>query len=205
MGKCRSCNREAPTISNRIGFCVSCLRNYWGELEPEINKLHSRIRRPFKLPPIPPRDKDGLTCRLCFHRCRILHGKSDYCGIRANREGNTLELEAGGAYVSWYLDPLSTNCVGDFVCAGVWVRAILGGVIVLALRKGIMILLSSTKHVILTVSSAKTCISRSATWRINGMLPMRCQTAYEPISLAYAILGGSWSTGIEGLNLRGGA
>ncbi len=118
MGTCLSCGKKAKTISDRIGFCVSCLRNYWSEIEPEINKIHARTRKAFGLPEAPPRAEEGLPCNLCFHRCRIPEGAFGYCGIWQNLGGRLIGASPNEAYVSWYLDPLPTNCVADFVCAG---------------------------------------------------------------------------------------
>ncbi|MBX6423873.1 radical SAM protein [Thermosulfurimonas sp. F29] len=118
MGVCRVCGKEARTISSRIGFCVRCIREYWPEIEPEIRELHARTRRAFGLPEAPPRAEEGLPCNLCFHRCRIPEGAFGYCGVWQNREGRLVGAGPNEAHVSWYLDPLPTNCVADFVCAG---------------------------------------------------------------------------------------
>ncbi|NPA49446.1 MAG: radical SAM protein [Thermodesulfobacteria bacterium] len=118
MGRCRSCHREAPTISDKIGFCVACLRRHWDEISAEIADLHRRTRRAFGLPEEPPRSQGGIPCRLCHHFCRLGEGEFGYCGVWQNLKGRLRGPHPGGAFVSWYLDPLPTNCVADFVCPG---------------------------------------------------------------------------------------
>ncbi|AEH44496.1 Radical SAM domain protein [Thermodesulfatator indicus DSM 15286] len=118
MGVCRACGRESVTISSKIGFCVRCIREKWPEIGREIEKIHRLTRKDFGLPEVPPKAPDGLPCNLCHHKCRILEGEYGYCGVWQNRQGRLIGPGRDGAYVSWYLDPLPTNCVADFVCPG---------------------------------------------------------------------------------------
>jgi pyruvate formate lyase activating enzyme len=55
---------------------------------------------------------------LCANRCRIGEGRWGYCGLRKNRGGRIQGVGASKGKLSWYLDPLPTNCVGDWVCPG---------------------------------------------------------------------------------------
>ena len=41
-----------------------------------------------------------------------------YCGLRKNRDGRLTGASATTAKLSWYHDPLPTNCVADWVCSG---------------------------------------------------------------------------------------
>ncbi|MFV2082002.1 MAG: radical SAM protein [bacterium] len=41
-----------------------------------------------------------------------------YCGLRENRDGILEGVSAARGKLSWYYDPLPTNCVADWVCAG---------------------------------------------------------------------------------------
>ncbi len=118
MGTCRLCGQTKVTISNRIGYCASCLRRYWPEIKSEIEEIHRKTRSPFGLPEEPPKAKGGLSCHLCFHRCQIPEGAFGYCGVWQNQAGRLVGASSQKAYVSWYLDPLPTNCVADFVCPG---------------------------------------------------------------------------------------
>ncbi len=118
MGVCGYCGKSAFTVSQKIGFCTSCLRKYWEELKEEIKKIHAATRKAFGLPEEPPRAKEGVPCNLCFHRCRIPEGAFGYCGVWQNQAGRLKGPGPKAAHVSWYLDPLPTNCVADFVCPG---------------------------------------------------------------------------------------
>jgi pyruvate formate lyase activating enzyme len=52
--------------------------------------------------------------------CRLGEGEVGLCGLRTVREGRLVHLAGTprGALVSWYDDPLPTNCVADWVCQG---------------------------------------------------------------------------------------
>ncbi len=118
MGICKQCGRKGITISNKIGYCATCIRKYWYDLKGEILAIHEKTRIPFGLPAYPPKAKDGVRCGLCHHHCQIPEGQFGYCGVWQNIGGRLVGVNQDAAYVSWYLDPLPTNCVADFVCPG---------------------------------------------------------------------------------------
>ncbi|MFQ6094355.1 MAG: radical SAM protein, partial [bacterium] len=66
----------------------------------------------------PPHEEDGVLCTICLNRCRMREGSIGYCGLRTNRGGKLTHL--GGRQdlgkVSWYHDPVPTNCVASWVC-----------------------------------------------------------------------------------------
>jgi pyruvate formate lyase activating enzyme len=57
---------------------------------------------------------------LCSNECVIGEEGHGYCGLRTVRQGRLTHLagtpEQG--LLEWYRDPLPTNCVADWVCAG---------------------------------------------------------------------------------------
>ncbi len=118
MGKCLNCGREGLLISTFIGLCRDCILHDFRQVEERIENIHKISRRFFGLPPSPPKEKGGLPCRLCSNECRIPKGEYGYCGIRKNIEGKRLSPKSNQAFCSWYHDPLPTNCVADWVCAG---------------------------------------------------------------------------------------
>ncbi len=67
---------------------------------------------------MPPDDAGGLRCDLCVNACQIGDEGVGYCGLRQNRGSRLTGVSASLAKLSWYHDPLPTNCVGDWVCAG---------------------------------------------------------------------------------------
>ncbi|MGQ9699775.1 MAG: hypothetical protein ACUVQS_01695 [Candidatus Bipolaricaulaceae bacterium] len=75
-----------------------------------MEAAHARSRTLFGLPTCPPQAVDGTPCGLCAHRCRVPNGGVGYCGLPLGKRTE--------AVVSWYHDPLPTNCVADFVCPG---------------------------------------------------------------------------------------
>jgi pyruvate formate lyase activating enzyme len=85
---------------------------------PNIQQAHSEARRSFGLPVHPPKVAAGQRCQICVNECHFAPGIRSYCGLRW-KEGNKLRgATADYANVSWYHDPLPTNCVADWVCPG---------------------------------------------------------------------------------------
>jgi pyruvate formate lyase activating enzyme len=79
-------------------------------------EVHEKSRRKFGLSPAAPKTQGGISCRLCFHECSMGPDDLGFCGLRANRGGKLAGPSAREASVSWYFDPLPTNCVADWVC-----------------------------------------------------------------------------------------
>ncbi len=116
MGVCRYCGSKSVTISNVIGYCVHCLRHYFDAVWPEVEKVHKESRVSFNLPPVPPKDPNGILCDLCANRCRIPEGGRGYCGVRYGVQGHLKGGRPHEGNLSYYYDPLPTNCVGNWVC-----------------------------------------------------------------------------------------
>jgi len=83
-------------------------------------EAHGRTRRAFGLPAAPPRQAGGLPCVLCARECSMAEGDRGYCGLRAVRDGRLVHLAGTRrrGLLARYRDPLPTNCVADWVCAG---------------------------------------------------------------------------------------
>lgn len=64
----------------------------------------------FKLPAAVPQESSGKKCNLCVNACQVSPGQVGYCGLPVNGREE--------ASLSYYYDPLPTNCVADWVCAG---------------------------------------------------------------------------------------
>jgi len=118
MAECRLCGRSDAKIARVLAACAECVRRGDESLMAELDAVHALHRRSFGLPGRPPQDPDGLDCGLCQQRCRIGEGNTGYCGARRNDGGKLLGGDARGAALSWYHDPLPTNCVADWVCPG---------------------------------------------------------------------------------------
>ncbi|RLB37737.1 MAG: radical SAM protein [Deltaproteobacteria bacterium] len=116
MGWCRKCHRELPTISNRLGYCATCIKKWFDELGPELEKLHSHSRIAYRLPSRPPKTEGGVRCKQCVQDCKIGEDEVGYCGIRRNDGGKIKGGRPHEGNLSYYHDPLPTNCVADFVC-----------------------------------------------------------------------------------------
>ncbi len=56
------------------------------------------------------------VCPECGNHCRLSEGETGFCGLRTVRDNQVVERYDGRAIVSWYFDPLPTNCVADWVC-----------------------------------------------------------------------------------------
>ena len=111
---CPSCQKE-KIISSVIGVCGECLRKNPEQFLPSILSQHQRLRESLGLPPSPPRAEKGKKCNWCQNQCQIPEGGVGFCGARKNQKG---KLIGGTRYasLSYYFDPLPTNCVADWVC-----------------------------------------------------------------------------------------
>ncbi|MDW7980741.1 MAG: radical SAM protein [Verrucomicrobiales bacterium] len=91
-------------------MCAECIRTRFDAALPLIRTAHATARHRFGLPAEPPTSATGHACKLCSHGCVLSPGSAGYCGLRPGHRAR--------AKVSWYYDPLPTNCVADFVCPG---------------------------------------------------------------------------------------
>jgi pyruvate formate lyase activating enzyme len=121
-GQCQVCKRSSRLIPEVLSVCADCIRTRPDQALPPILQAHGAIRREFGLPPEPPRTMTAgsVECPLCVNACRLGEGEIGLCGLRTVREGRLVHLAGTprGALVSWYDDPLPTNCVADWVCEG---------------------------------------------------------------------------------------
>jgi pyruvate formate lyase activating enzyme len=103
-----------------LGLCPDCIANRWPEARPIAERAHRAGRRVFDLPPASPRAPDGIRCGMCAQDCRIGEGERGFCGLRSVRGGRIVHLAGtpDRGLLHWYRDPLPTNCVADWVCAG---------------------------------------------------------------------------------------
>ena len=116
--RCRGCGRQSLLISQALELCSDCLRSDFDKFLPLIEEVHREARKPFGLPAKPPEDEAGKQCNLCVNQCLIGPGGKGYCGLRQNSQGRLIGASAEKGNVSWYHDPLPTNCVADWVCPG---------------------------------------------------------------------------------------
>jgi pyruvate formate lyase activating enzyme len=117
LEQCGRCH-EHKVLSPTLGFCSACIRDHFEEVWPHIASVHRDSRERFGLAAFPPRKpKGGLRCGRCQNLCQLGEGETGYCGTR-RREGNRIVGgDPAGASLSFYFDPLPTNCVAEWVCA----------------------------------------------------------------------------------------
>lgn len=118
MGLCRVCGKSSTLISKAPGVCLSCIRNKPEESLSFALTLHRETRLAFKLPPEPSSEENSPSCKICINECKIPNGQYGYCGIRKNVGDKIIAPSSEFGKLSPYLDPLPTNCVADWVCAG---------------------------------------------------------------------------------------
>lgn len=118
MAICKKCGKVSDKIALVLSLCAECIRKADDSYLAELQEIHIRGRKKFELPSSPPSAPDGIQCGLCQNRCKIPVGGRGYCAVRRNEDGHLRGGNAKGAAVMWYYDPLPTNCVADWVCAG---------------------------------------------------------------------------------------
>lgn len=118
MASCAICEKTSSLIAGELGLCLECIRTQPGKAKDMALDVHFRIRKGWGLPGTAPNHSDGILCDLCVNRCRIGEGELGYCGLRKNVNGKIEGVTASKGKLSWYHDPLPTNCVGNWVCPG---------------------------------------------------------------------------------------
>jgi pyruvate formate lyase activating enzyme len=118
--RCVLCGTESELIIEHLGVCGECIHNRFDQAAPYLQSGHAETRRSFGLPEAPPQSAGGLSCPLCGRGCIMGPGERGYCGLRINHGGRLRHLAGTPArgVLHWYCDPLPTNCVADWVCAG---------------------------------------------------------------------------------------
>jgi pyruvate formate lyase activating enzyme len=115
--ECANCKKESPLITEILGVCIECIREDFEKVLPLIKKAHQVSRSNFSLPEEVPRDKRGVKCNICVNECQIPEGGFGYCGLRTNHPGKLVHLVSRRrGNLTWYHDPLPTNCVAEWVC-----------------------------------------------------------------------------------------
>lgn len=115
--RCIECGREVQ-VARKLPYCPQCIRDHFDTLGSRIVEIHARVRKAYGLPERVPAGESGVRCRLCGNNCSIEERGYGYCGVRQNVGGKIVGPNRDWAYVDWYHDPLPTNCVADWVCAG---------------------------------------------------------------------------------------
>lgn len=118
MAQCKICNAISNSISKELGICLTCIREKPEDALPFAMQAHKMSRSAFGLPENPPRDPQGLPCKICINECRIPENGTGYCGLRKNEGGRLRGVSPEEGKLSWYHDHLPTNCVADWVCPG---------------------------------------------------------------------------------------
>jgi pyruvate formate lyase activating enzyme len=132
--RCVLCGTESQLIIEHLGVCSKCLGTRFDQARSRVQAAHAETRRAFGLPEGPPGAADGVLCPLCSRGCVIGPGERGYCGLRTSaapiEDTVRSEVKAGAKRLNhlagtpargvlhWYRDPLPTNCVADWVCAG---------------------------------------------------------------------------------------
>ncbi len=115
---CAVCGEAHPLLAEALGLCPHCARRR-AALE-RAQEAHARSRRLFDLPQTVPHTVGGIRCTLCANECVIGEGERGYCSLRTVQGGRLRHLAGTPqrGLLHWYRDPLPTNCVADWVCAG---------------------------------------------------------------------------------------
>ncbi|MCE5245122.1 MAG: radical SAM protein [Syntrophobacteraceae bacterium] len=115
---CLVCGKPLEGTGGSLEVCPECLLSDRGDGRVRLEAIHAASRHIFGLPVEPPRSPGGLSCNLCVHQCKMWDSEPGYCGVRhGGRDSMRLDGRAR-ARVSYYYDPLPTNCVADWVCPG---------------------------------------------------------------------------------------
>ncbi len=117
MATCKLCGKSDIIISSSLNVCSKCLREKPAEAIDIAMNIHRKYRTRLGLPVEPPRDANGIRCRICVNECSIPDGSIGYCGIWKNSDRMLIPINGYGISIAYaYLDPLPTNCVATPIC-----------------------------------------------------------------------------------------
>ncbi|MFW6107098.1 MAG: radical SAM protein [bacterium] len=116
MARCAVCGAASRVVSAQLEVCGPCLREGSARAMARAEAVHRGARREFGLPTNPP--SEGASCGWCANGCRIAEGERGFCGVRRNEGGRVCGGTPREGLLSWYHDPLPTNCVAGWVCPG---------------------------------------------------------------------------------------
>jgi pyruvate formate lyase activating enzyme len=116
MAQCSLCEQNSADVSKTLSVCLRCIRQRPRQALEIAARAHRECRAAFGLPFRPPDSPEGLSCNICVNRCRMAENEIGYCGLRRNNNGRIVGVSSTTGKLSWYHDPLPTNCVADWVC-----------------------------------------------------------------------------------------
>jgi pyruvate formate lyase activating enzyme len=111
---CPNHEKEGRLASRILGTCDRCIRNNPTLVEAAFD-IHRQIRTKGHLVPVVPRG-GSIKCSDCGNHCELNEGETGFCNLRKAENNEIIERYSGKAIVTWYFDPLPTNCVADWVC-----------------------------------------------------------------------------------------
>ncbi len=110
---------KCPNHSDRIatktlGYCGECV-TFDEKLLTRSLDAHYSLRKNSGLVESIPND-GNLTCQDCGNHCKLKEGEIGFCHNRTATKKEVTRRYGKAVPVSWYFDPLPTNCVADWVC-----------------------------------------------------------------------------------------
>jgi pyruvate formate lyase activating enzyme len=114
MMLCPTHRDDRRIASQSVGICGTCLRKMT-DVPRLIMRSHEASRLQAGLVPAVP-EKGTIVCAECGNHCRMDEGETGFCNLRQAKNGEAVHRFGERAIVSWYFDPLPTNCVADWVC-----------------------------------------------------------------------------------------
>ncbi|MFW9918946.1 MAG: radical SAM protein [Candidatus Thorarchaeota archaeon] len=112
MMKCP--NHEHRVASDILQVCSVCIVGD-SKISGKIDDTHASIRKKAGLVPRIPTE-GMIVCPDCGNHCKLQVGEIGFCHNRVATSSVIGNRYREAAPVSWYYDPLPTNCVADWVC-----------------------------------------------------------------------------------------
>ena len=107
-------NEHKRAASSAIGYCGSCISEDANLLQRAMEKHRERREKDGLVSAIPTDGK--IVCSECGNHCRLDEDEIGFCHLRKASNGQIKEMYDNSAILSYYFDPLPTNCVADWIC-----------------------------------------------------------------------------------------
>ncbi|MHA2423379.1 MAG: radical SAM protein [Candidatus Thorarchaeota archaeon] len=109
------CFKHPERIASKaIGYCGDCITFDRSFLSNSLD-AHSRMRKKVGLVESVP-SEGNLVCPDCGNHCRMNEGEIGFCHNRIATKTDVIRRYEEAVPITWYFDPLPTNCVADWVC-----------------------------------------------------------------------------------------
>lgn len=112
--RCPNHDKDSVLASVSIGYCGSCISRNPRLIEKAVVAHRETRTRAGLVPEVP--SNGQVVCPDCGNHCKMTEDDTGFCHLREVVDSEVVRKYSDEAPVTWYFDPLPTNCVADWIC-----------------------------------------------------------------------------------------